>query len=65
LQQSFSLCEQHDLLLRAVIPQMCNAGGGRIIAISRAVEDRGPKVGAYSASKGALVSLKRTIALEN
>src|SRR6202521_4612055 len=38
--------------LRAVIPEMRKAGGGRIIAIaSRAAEDPGPKVGAYSASK--------------
>ena len=43
-----------------------DAGGGRIIAIgSRAAEDPGPKVGAYSASKAALVSLIRTVALEN
>jgi NAD(P)-dependent dehydrogenase (short-subunit alcohol dehydrogenase family) len=45
---------------------MGKAGGGRIIAIgSRAAEDPGPKVGAYSASKAALVSLIRTVALEN
>jgi NAD(P)-dependent dehydrogenase (short-subunit alcohol dehydrogenase family) len=53
-------------VLRAVIPHMRDAGGGRIIAIgSRAAEDPGPKVGAYSASKAALVSLIRTVALEN
>jgi NAD(P)-dependent dehydrogenase (short-subunit alcohol dehydrogenase family) len=53
-------------ILRAVIPQMRTAGGGRIIAIgSRAAEDPGPTVGAYSASKAALVSLMRTVALEN
>src|SRR5580692_11928855 len=53
-------------ILRAVIPVMRKAGGGRIIAIgSRAAEDPGPKVGAYSASKAALVSLIRTVALEN
>jgi len=53
-------------ILRAVIPEMRKAGGGRIIAIgSRAAEDPGPKVGAYSASKAALVSLIRTVALEN
>jgi NAD(P)-dependent dehydrogenase (short-subunit alcohol dehydrogenase family) len=52
--------------LRAVIPVMRKGGGGRIIAIgSRAAEDPGPKVGAYSASKAALVSLIRTVALEN
>jgi len=53
-------------ILRAVIPHMRKAGGGRIIAIgSRAAEDPGPTVGAYSASKAALVSLIRTVAREN
>jgi len=53
-------------ILRAVIPHMRAAGGGRIVAIgSRAAEDPGPGVGAYSASKAALVSLVRTVALEN
>jgi len=53
-------------ILRAVIPEMRKAGGGSIIAIgSRAAEDPGPKVGAYSASKAALVSLIKTVALEN
>ena len=53
-------------ILRAVLPQMRKAGGGRIVAIgSRAVEDPGPRVGAYSASKAALVSLIQTVAREN
>ena len=53
-------------ILRAVLPHMRKAGAGRIIAIgSRAAEDPGPKVGSYSASKAALVSLMRTVALEN
>jgi len=53
-------------ILRAVIPQMRKAGAGRFIAIgSRAAEDPGPQVGAYSASKVALVSGIRTLALEN
>src|SRR5437764_5392290 len=53
-------------ILRAVIPHMRKAGVGRIIAIgSRAAEDPGPTVGAYSASKAALVSLVRRVALEN
>lgn len=53
-------------LLRAVIPHMRRAGNGRIIGIgSRAAEDPGPGVGAYSLSKAALVSLIRTVALEN
>lgn len=53
-------------ILRAVIPHMRKAGSGRIVAIgSRAAEDPGPMVGAYSASKAAVVSLIRTVALEN
>lgn len=53
-------------ILRAIIPQMRKAGSGRIIAIgSRAAESPGATVGAYSASKAALVSLIRTVALEN
>src|SRR5271169_1895063 len=53
-------------ILRAVIPHMRKAGAGRIIAIgSRAAEAPGASVGAYSASKAALVSLIRTVALEN
>jgi NAD(P)-dependent dehydrogenase (short-subunit alcohol dehydrogenase family) len=53
-------------ILRAVIPHMRKAASGRIIAIgSRAAEDPGPGVGAYSASKAALVSLIKTVAREN
>ena len=53
-------------ILRAVLPHMRRAGAGRIIAIgSRAAEEPGPKVGSYSASKAALVSLIKTVALEN
>jgi NAD(P)-dependent dehydrogenase (short-subunit alcohol dehydrogenase family) len=53
-------------LLRAVVPRMQEHHAGRIIAIgSRAAEDPGPGVGAYSASKAALVSLIRTVAREN
>jgi NAD(P)-dependent dehydrogenase (short-subunit alcohol dehydrogenase family) len=53
-------------ILRAVLPQMRKAGGGRIVGIgSRAAEDPGPGVGAYSASKAALVSLMQTVAREN
>jgi NAD(P)-dependent dehydrogenase (short-subunit alcohol dehydrogenase family) len=54
------------LLLRAAIPHMRRAHTGRIIAIgSRAALDPGPTLAAYNASKAALVSLIRTIALEN
>jgi len=53
-------------LLRAAIPQLRKSGSGRLIAIgSRAALEPGPGVGAYSASKAALVSLIRTAALEN
>jgi len=53
-------------ILRAVLPLMRKAGSGRIIAIgSRAAENPGANVGAYSASKAALVSLIRTVAIEN
>ena len=54
-------------LLRAVLPAMRRkTGNGRIIAIgSRAAVEPGANVGAYSASKAAMVSLIRTVALEN
>jgi NAD(P)-dependent dehydrogenase (short-subunit alcohol dehydrogenase family) len=53
-------------LLRAALPAMRKTSNGRIIAIgSRAAIDPGPGVGAYSASKAALVSLIRTVAAEN
>jgi NAD(P)-dependent dehydrogenase (short-subunit alcohol dehydrogenase family) len=53
-------------LLRAALPAMRKTGNGRIIAIgSRAALEPGAGVGAYSASKAALVSLIRTVALEN
>lgn len=53
-------------ILRAVIPHMRKAGGGRIIGISsRSAEAPAATVGAYSASKAAFSSLMRTVALEN
>jgi len=53
-------------ILRAVIPLMRAARAGRIVAIgSRAAESPGANVSAYSASKAALVSLIRTVAIEN
>lgn len=53
-------------ILRAAIPALRQAGEGRIIAIgSRAALEPGPAVGAYSASKAAMVSLMKTVALEN
>ncbi len=53
-------------ILRAAIPSLRQTGNGRIIAIgSRAALEPGVGVGAYSASKAAMVSLIRTVALEN
>jgi NAD(P)-dependent dehydrogenase (short-subunit alcohol dehydrogenase family) len=53
-------------ILRAVIPEMRKAKAGRIIAIaSRQAEEPAAKIGAYSASKAAIVSLIKTVALEN
>ena len=53
-------------LLRAVLPAMRKARRGRIVAIgSRAALEPGAGVGAYSASKAAMVSLIRTVAAEN
>ena len=51
---------------RAVIPHMRRQGGGRIVAVgSRAAVEPQALVGAYSASKAAMVSLVHTLALEN
>ena len=53
-------------MLRAALPAMRKTRNGRIIAIgSRAAVEPGPGVGAYSASKAALVSLIQTVAAEN
>ena len=53
-------------ILRAAVPALRQTGDGRVIAIgSRAALEPGAGVGAYSASKAAMVSLIRTVALEN
>jgi len=53
-------------VMRAVVPVMRAAGHGRIIAIgSRQAVQPAANVGAYSASKAALISLVQTVALEN
>jgi NAD(P)-dependent dehydrogenase (short-subunit alcohol dehydrogenase family) len=53
-------------ILRAALPPLRKTGDGRVIAIgSRAALEPGAGVGAYSASKAAMVSLIRTVALEN
>jgi NAD(P)-dependent dehydrogenase (short-subunit alcohol dehydrogenase family) len=53
-------------ITRAVLPHMRHQGRGRILAVaSRQAVEPVAMVGVYSASKAALVSLIRTIALEN
>jgi NAD(P)-dependent dehydrogenase (short-subunit alcohol dehydrogenase family) len=53
-------------VFRAVLPGMRARGSGCILAIgSRTAVEPQPMLGAYSASKAALVSLVRTVALEN
>jgi NAD(P)-dependent dehydrogenase (short-subunit alcohol dehydrogenase family) len=53
-------------MIRTVLPGMREHGGGRILAIgARAAVEPVAGIGAYSASKAALVSLIRTVALEN
>ena len=53
-------------MFRSVVPVMRDAGCGRIIAIgSRQAVQPAAGVGAYSASKAALVSLVQTVAIEN
>jgi len=53
-------------VIRAVLPQLRAQGSGRIIAIgSKAAVEPQALVGAYAASKAALVSLIRTVAREN
>lgn len=53
-------------ILRATIPVLRKTGAGRIVAIgNRAALEPGANVGAYGASKAAMVSLIRTVAAEN
>jgi len=53
-------------IVSAVVPQMRAQGSGTILAIgSRTAVEPAATLGAYSASKAALVSLIRTVALEN
>lgn len=53
-------------ILRAAIPVLRKSNSGRIIAIgSRAAVEPGADVGAYSASKAAMLSLIQTAAIEN
>jgi NAD(P)-dependent dehydrogenase (short-subunit alcohol dehydrogenase family) len=51
---------------RAVIPHMRKEGRGRFIAVgSKAAEQPKPNLGAYVIFKGALVTLVKTLAVEN
>jgi NAD(P)-dependent dehydrogenase (short-subunit alcohol dehydrogenase family) len=53
-------------IIRLVMPHMRHAGFGRILAVgSRIAIEPQALVGAYGASKAALISLVRTLALEN
>lgn len=53
-------------VVRAVIPQMRKAGSGRFIAVgSKAADQPHANIGAYVTSKTALVTLVRTVAVEN
>lgn len=53
-------------ILRAAIPLLRSSGAGCVIAVgSRAAVEPRPSVGAYSASKAAMLSVMKTIALEN
>jgi NAD(P)-dependent dehydrogenase (short-subunit alcohol dehydrogenase family) len=53
-------------MLRAAVPALRQTGNGRVIAIgSRAALEPGAGVGAYSASKAAMVALIRSVAQEN
>jgi 2-hydroxycyclohexanecarboxyl-CoA dehydrogenase len=53
------------LCLQAVLPDMVAAGWGRVVTISSAAGQTGsPRQGHYSASKGGVIALTKTIALE-
>jgi NAD(P)-dependent dehydrogenase (short-subunit alcohol dehydrogenase family) len=53
-------------VLRAAIPPLRESGAGCVIAVgSRAAVEPGPRAGAYSASKAAMLSVMRTVATEN
>ncbi len=53
-------------IFRAVVPHMRERGYGRVVAVgSRTAIEPQARLGAYGASKAALVSLVHTLALEN
>jgi NAD(P)-dependent dehydrogenase (short-subunit alcohol dehydrogenase family) len=53
------------LCLRAALPDMVSAGWGRVITISSAAGQKGaPAQGHYAATKGVVIAMTKTIALE-
>jgi NAD(P)-dependent dehydrogenase (short-subunit alcohol dehydrogenase family) len=65
LDQLVFFVKSPTLLMRAVVPGMTARGGGRIVQIgSDAFERAAPGMSAYSAAKGAQLSLTRTWARE-
>lgn len=53
-------------MVKAVVPHMRKGGGGRIVGIgSKAAVEPAAGIAAYSASKSGLITLIRTVALEN
>lgn len=53
------------LCLQAALPDMVDAGWGRVVTISSTAAQSGsPRQGHYSASKGGVIALTRTVALE-
>jgi NAD(P)-dependent dehydrogenase (short-subunit alcohol dehydrogenase family) len=65
LDQLVFFVKSPTLLMQAVVPGMTRIGGGRIVQIgSDAFERAAPGMSAYSAAKGAQISLTRTWARE-
>src|SRR5262249_16120404 len=53
-------------MLKAVVPHMRKAGGGRLVGIgSKAAVEPAAGIAAYTASKSVVTTLVRTVALEN
>jgi len=53
------------LCARAVLPDMVSAGWGRIVTISSAAGQQGaPRQGHYSASKGGVIAMTKTLAVD-
>ena len=52
-------------MCRAVVPRMLEAGGGKIVNVGAAAAQRGsPRMGAYAASKAAVIRLTESMAAE-